>query len=918
MNKMTDIDKLRESEQRYRLLFENMLNGFAYCKMLFDAKNNPVDFTYIEVNRKFEELTGLKDVIGKSVTKVIPGIKESNPEVFKVYGRVAMGGKPEKFELNLKPLAKLLSVSVYSSEKGYFTAVFENITERKLAEEKLRQSEEWFRIMVENSNEGIFRLSENGKIVSVNSCFAKMHGYKVSEIMKMNVANLDVGESAKLVPERMKRVLTGESMVFNVEHKCKDGKIIPLEVSASLAIVDGKKYILAFHRDITDRKEIERKLVEREQLLSEAQTVAGLGIYKMDFTKNRWESSEVLDEILGIDKNFVRSIEGWALLIHPDDRKMMTDYLQNEVIGKRVNFDKEYRIFQKNSGRMMWVHGFGKMTFDKENHPLILVGTIQNITERKEIEEGLSLQATALQASADAIVLTDTKGIIQWINNAFTRLSGYTAKDALGHNMNIVKSGEYDDAYYKKFWQNILAGKIIRKEIVNRRKDGSLYFEEETVTPVKDNNGKITHFISIKRDITGRKKSEDELKESEHRLNLNIQNMPVGMIEWDHDFQVVRWNPAAEKIFGYTEEEAMGKHARFIITEAAKPHVDEIWQQLISGRGNESTNENVTKDGRTIVCEWHNAPLTTTDGKVFGVVSMMLDVTEQKKRDEELSRIFNLSTDFICIAKPDGYFTKINPAWENILGFSTEEIMEMGYAKLIHPDDIKSTQDEVKKQIKGEATINFTNRYRRKDGAYRTIEWQATPAVNGDLYATGRDITERKEAEDALRKNEERFRSLIDAAPLCIKWFDAAGNLVSVNRHGKEEHFLVGKSDEEIKNWKYIECIDEKYRDLVIESMNKALRGKSSEFDMEHVPGTSTGHWCHSNLVPTMDDAGTVKYVLFISRDFTAEKIAQEEKNKNLEMLEKFKNLTVGRELKMIELKKKIGELTGKKEDMEE
>ena len=124
---------LRESEKRYRSLFENMLNGFAYCKMLFED-GRPQDFIYLEVNSAFERLTGLKNVAGKKVTEVIPGIRESYPVLFESYGRVALTGEPESLEIYLEPLAAWFFVSVYSTEKGYFAAVFDNITHRKRAE----------------------------------------------------------------------------------------------------------------------------------------------------------------------------------------------------------------------------------------------------------------------------------------------------------------------------------------------------------------------------------------------------------------------------------------------------------------------------------------------------------------------------------------------------------------------------------------------------------------------------------------------------------------------------------------------------------------------------------------------------------------------------------------------------------------
>ena len=128
---------LRESEEHYRSLFENMLDGFAYCKMIFENEQ-PVDFEYLTVNRAFEELTGLKDVLGRMVTGVIPGIRESNPELFEIYGRVALTGRPERFETHLPQLGIWFNVSVYSYETGSFVAVFDNISGRKKAEAELK------------------------------------------------------------------------------------------------------------------------------------------------------------------------------------------------------------------------------------------------------------------------------------------------------------------------------------------------------------------------------------------------------------------------------------------------------------------------------------------------------------------------------------------------------------------------------------------------------------------------------------------------------------------------------------------------------------------------------------------------------------------------------------------------------------
>jgi PAS domain S-box-containing protein len=133
-------DALKQSEKRYHSLFENMLEGCAHCKMLYNDHGHPIDFVFLDVNNEFGRLTGLDNVVDKNVTEVIPGIRESHPELFEIYNRVALTGQTEKFEIYFKPLATWLSVSVYSKEENYFVAVLDNITERKKAEDALRKA----------------------------------------------------------------------------------------------------------------------------------------------------------------------------------------------------------------------------------------------------------------------------------------------------------------------------------------------------------------------------------------------------------------------------------------------------------------------------------------------------------------------------------------------------------------------------------------------------------------------------------------------------------------------------------------------------------------------------------------------------------------------------------------------------------
>jgi PAS domain S-box-containing protein len=137
--------------------------------------------------------------------------------------------------------------------------------------------------------------------------------------------------------------------------------------------------------------------------------------------------------------------------------------------------------------------------------------------------------------------------------------------------------------------------------------------------------------------VTRRQQMEEALRKSEQRLSLHIQQTPLAYVEWDLGFQVVEWNPAAERMFGYSKSAALGQHAGLIVPEAARPLVDQIWDALLEQKGGtRSTNDNVTKDGRIIACEWYNTPLVDADGEVIGVASLVQDITERQQAEEAL------------------------------------------------------------------------------------------------------------------------------------------------------------------------------------------------------------------------------------------------------------------------------------------
>ncbi len=155
---------------------------------------------------------------------------------------------------------------------------------------------------------------------------------------------------------------------------------------------------------------------------------------------------------------------------------------------------------------------------------------------------------------------------------------------------------------------------------------------------VVDEKGDVDYFYGVGIDVTSQRKMRDALLRSQQRLGLHFQQAPLGMIEWDTNFRVVDWNPAAERIFGWTRQEAMGQEGQaLMVAPAVRPYVAEIWQEVLGAKGAvQAANENVTKDGRTIVCEWSNTTLVNEDGEVVGVASLVNDITERSHAEDAL------------------------------------------------------------------------------------------------------------------------------------------------------------------------------------------------------------------------------------------------------------------------------------------
>ena len=268
----------------YSLLFENMLEGFAYCRMLFDGQGRPMDWIYLKVNKAFERLTGLKDVVGKKVTEVIPGIKETNPELFDIYGRVSSMGRSEEFEMYVGPLKIWFHVSAFSLTRGHFVAVFDNITDHKRVEEELARSAERLELALKCANEGIWDWNIGTGHVSYSDLWVEMIGYRPGEL-KPDVSTWD----GLLHPDDKPGTLTELNKHFEdgrheykVEFrlKCRDGgwKWIQALGRVYERDADGKPVKMAgIHLDISERRKAEEDKDKLQKRIAQSEKMAAVG-----------------------------------------------------------------------------------------------------------------------------------------------------------------------------------------------------------------------------------------------------------------------------------------------------------------------------------------------------------------------------------------------------------------------------------------------------------------------------------------------------------------------------------------------------------------------------------------------------------------------------------------------------------------
>lgn len=263
------------------------------------------------------------------------------------------------------------------------------------------------------------------------------------------------------------------------------------------------------------RISLERRLYESEQRMTMALQSACLGLWDWHIPSGKVIFNEQWASMLGYTLDEVGSdIDIWKRLVHPDDWQVVKASLDPHLRGETDLYSAEHRLLHK-QGHWVWVHDTGRvLEWDFHGQPIRAVGIHQDISLRKASELRDHLLVSALETVEHGVVITDVNANIEWANKAFETLTGFSRHEAIGMRPNeLVKSGKQDPAFYQNLWDTIQSGNTWRGEIVNRRRNGELYDEELVISPVKDQQGCIRHFVGVKQDVSERKRIQTELWE---------------------------------------------------------------------------------------------------------------------------------------------------------------------------------------------------------------------------------------------------------------------------------------------------------------------------------------------------------------------------------------------------------------------
>lgn len=609
-----------ESENNYAMLFKNMVNGFARHKIVTDKDGKAIDYIFLEVNDAFEEMIGQKreKIINRKVTEVLPGIEKDSADWISKYGEVALTGKSIKFEQFAELLNRWYQISAYSTTKGYFNVVVDDVSERKLFEESLKKSSDYYKHLIDSLDELVFIVSKSGKFVYVNKKTVDICGCSYEEMMDSYITKYLAKESIKEALFALAQEFMGHNhncMEVVIVTKTGEKRIVQIS-SGSVMVREGKKIIglMINGHDITERKKRDEEMAFLASLPQENPNpvirIAENGV--VDY------QNKAATELFYLDG------EGAVQMLDEMWRKVVAD-----AIGKKIIIRGEREIGER-------YFAYSIVPVKDRGYANIYA---LDITDRKEEEEAKMAEKQKaekyLNVAAVIIIAIDKNQNITLINKKGREILGYAKEEIVGKNWFDNFLEKQDIGKIKTVFNDMMDGKaeLVRYHenyIITKSGEKKLIAWNNTV--LFDDNGALVGTLSSGEDISDRKVAEEKLQNLAKEWSATFDSMTDGISLFDKDKIIVNVNKALCGMLGKTKEEMINKKCY------------EVFKCLADNQDKCPLKNTVENNFKKIevfddkLKKWlfiSTSSIYSENGILDKTIHVVRDITERKKFEEE-------------------------------------------------------------------------------------------------------------------------------------------------------------------------------------------------------------------------------------------------------------------------------------------
>ena len=655
---------LRESEERFSKAFRESPVAMAIRDLATGC--------YIDVNDRCLAMTGYsrEETIGRSPLQ-IGWMAEANQGENHQHMTATAGVTDQEIRLRHKDGHTV--IGSYSSHplriggRPCLLSITQDVTERKRAEAAVAQSETRFRTMFQFSPFGameedfsavkvrldelrragvtdfgayleahpdeVMALAAQVRILMVNEGAARVLGVATTDPAAFALPELLARGPTGIFADEIVALAEGR-IFFRAESSGLDAAGRPLHLDFTLSVQPGHEAtldrVIVSFIDISQRRQAEAGLRESEERFRTLVDAAFDGC------------------VIHQDGVIVAANASYAAMFGYEVRELMGRRIgamsPPEVwadVAARVDqgFDEPYETLGlRKDGTRIEIETSGKMcTYDSRP---ARIAAIRDLTARKQSELALRKLSRAVEQSPVTVVITDATGAIEYVNPSFTATTGYTLEEARGRNPRILKSGELPAEMYHEMWRMIAAGHEWRGEFHNRKKNGELFWEAATISPIADEAGRITHFLAVKEDITERKVAEDRIREQAALLEVTQDAILVLSLERVITF----WNRGAEKLYGVTKAQALGRRYETIVHRGTPPDYDARWRNNLERGEWMVETRHVVREHDEVTVQKRGTLVRDAQGNAKSVLVVITDITEAKRLEAQFLRAQRLES----------------------------------------------------------------------------------------------------------------------------------------------------------------------------------------------------------------------------------------------------------------------------------